>query len=228
MQRAAALESRRTIRVSGCRGGWTFPWSKALQDEIVRPSRVASVIVAARPQPQSWPGLLSRLFGREKASEETVVTRMHFAADPQDVWNGLQFYEEVRGRPPFPLNLLMPKAVRTEGKKDAVGNRVRCIYEGGELIKRITVVDSPQTIEFEVIDQHLGIEGCAIALCGSYRLHSDGDATDVYATTRYASHLYPRWLWRSLEKMVMHQLHGRVLNGMHAVICENSPGTILK
>jgi hypothetical protein len=130
MQRAAALESRRTIRVSGCRGGWTFPWSKALQDEIVRPSRVASVIVAARPQPQSWPGLLSRLFGREKASEETVVTRMHFAADPQDVWNGLQFYEEVRGRPPFPLNLLMPKAVRTEGKKDAVGNRVRCIYEG--------------------------------------------------------------------------------------------------
>jgi hypothetical protein len=195
---------------------------------IARTGVVAAVAEAAGPPPQSWPGLLSRFWGREQPSEETVITRMRFATEPQNVWNGLQFYEEVRGRPPFPLNLLMPKAVRTEGKKDAVGNRVRCIYQGGELIKRITVVDFPQTIEFDVIDQHLGIEGCAVALNGSYRLHPDGEATDLYATTRYASHLYPRWLWRPIEKMVMHQLHGRVLKGMHAAICGNSPGTVVK
>jgi len=191
--------------------------------EIASPGKVTVITETRRATALLWPGFLGRVVASGHTSEETVVTRMHFAAAPQRVWEGLQFYEEVRGTAPFPLNMFMPRAVRTEGKKDLAGNEVRCVYESGELMKRITLVDAPHTIEFDVIDQQLGIEGCAVARCGSYRLLAEGDGTELVATTHYASHLNPRWIWRPIERMIMHQLHGRVLKGMHAEICSDGP-----
>jgi hypothetical protein len=154
---------------------------------------------------------------------EEAVTRMHFEAGPEATWNVLMFYEEVSGRPPFPLNIFMPDPVRTEGGKHSVGDRVRCIYQGGDLVKRITCVDPPHLIRFEVIGQSLGIEGCVIANCGSYELVPSGTGTDVVATTRYYAYLHPRWIWRPIEELMTAQLHRHVLNGMRAAANQATP-----
>ncbi|MGD0797479.1 MAG: hypothetical protein ABR910_07120 [Acidobacteriaceae bacterium] len=168
------------------------------------------------------PGLLSRLFaGSERPGE--VSTRVRLDVTPEDAWREIIFYEEVPGRPPLPLRWLMPAPVRTEGAKSAVGAEVRCIYDCGYLVKSITVFDPPCLIRFDVSEQHLGIEDCAIAEGGSYELYHSGDATELVLTTRYRSFLHPRWLWRPLERLVAHQLHSHVLRGMSAAMEQHAP-----
>jgi hypothetical protein len=159
--------------------------------------------------------LLSWLSAR-KAVSEAVATRVHCDASPETVWKRIIFYEEVPGRAPFLLRVLLPRPVRTEGDKSAVGGMVQCTYKAGDLVKRITAVEPPCLVKFEVIEQRLGIEGCVIALGGSYEIRQCGDGADVVLTTNYRAYLRPRGLWRPLERLLAGQLHTHILNGMRA------------
>jgi hypothetical protein len=84
------------------------------------------------------------------------------------------------------------------------------------MVKRITVVERPHLVQFEVTQQRLGIEGCITTLGGSYEIRSCGDQTEVVLTTNYRGHLRPRYFWRPLERFLAHQLHRHILDGMRA------------
>ena len=165
---------------------------------------------------------MSWLFAR-KAVSEAVATRIRFNASPEAVWNHIMLYEEVPGRPPFLLRALLPHPVRTEGDKTRVGATVRCVYEGGDLVKRITTVEPPRFLEFEVVEQRLGIEDCILTLGGSYEIYTCGDATDVMLITNYQAYLRPRYLWRPLEASWYDQLHGHILRGVCAEVLPRNP-----
>ncbi len=164
---------------------------------------------------RAWYRLVSWLFARN-AMHEAVATRVRFDASPESVWNHVMLYEEVPGRPPFLLRALLPHPVRSEGAKTLVGATVRCVYEGGEIVKRITRVAPPHFLEFEVIEQRLGIEDCVLTLGGSYEFCPSGDATDVVLTTNYQAYLRPRHLGRALEALLVRQLHRHILRGVCA------------
>ncbi len=168
-----------------------------------------------RSHPEGWRRVVSWLFAQE-AVIETVATRVRFEVSPETAWNLIMFYEEVPGRPPFLLRVFMPCPVRTEGTKTGVGATIRCIYKGGDLVKRITAIQPPCLIRFEVTDQCLGIEGCVVARGGSYMIERNGDGADIVLTTRYSAYLHPRFLWNPLEKLVTGQLHRHILNGMRS------------
>lgn len=157
-----------------------------------------------------WHRLAARLFSSEAASE-SVATRVHFDAGPGAVWDRLLFYEEVRGRPPLLLRAFLPRPLGTEGDKTRAGERVRCRYSGGDLVKRITAIERDRLLEFEVIEQCLGIEGCVRTQGGSYGLFRCGDGTDVELATNYEAYLRPRQLWRPLEALLVSRLHGHIL-----------------
>lgn len=163
---------------------------------------------------------LSFLFAR-KPHDESVATQIHWDAGAETVWNRLLFYEEVPGKPPLPLRLLLPRPVRTEGGKTRPGETCRCIYHGGELLKRITAVEPPHRVEFEVIAQRLGIEGCALTLGGSYQIRPCGDGIVLVLRTNYRAYLRPRCLWRHVEAFLIGQLHGHILRG----VCAGLPVT---
>ena len=167
--------------------------------------------------PSRWMALLARWFSGAVVSE-SVVTRIHLDASAEAAWAQMMFYEEVPGLPPFLLRTFMPCPVRTEGRKYSVGAVVKCIYAGGDLVKRMTAIEPPRAIRFEVLEQRLGIEGCAIARNGSYELVPHRDGTDILLTTHYSAYLHPRWLWRPVEKLVTSQLHHHVLNGMRTAV----------
>ena len=173
-----------------------------------------------------WRAILSLFFARKPVSA-AVTTRMHFEVSPERAWNLIVFYEEVPGNPPFPLRTFMPHPIRTEGNKERTGSRVRCIYASGSLVKRITEIQAPWLIEFEVIEQHLGIEGCVRAQGGSYEIDRSGDGVDIALTTRYWAYLHPRFLWRPLEKLITTQLHRHVLDGMRRTLpsCLTDPAS---
>ncbi len=151
----------------------------------------------------------------ESAQRASVVTRMVFAAPPAQVWDGLVFYEELGGRPPWHLRLLLPVPIRTEGKVSAVGDEATCLYEGGHLLKRITKIEKGDLYEFEVAEQALSVGGGMRLSGGRYTLRGLPDGqTEVSVETRYLSRKRPRWFWRPLEKMVCHLFHRYLLGTM--------------
>ena len=169
--------------------------------------------------------LASWLFAGD-AMSEAVTTRVRLNASTETVWDRIMFYEEVPGRPPLILRALLSCPVRTEGDKTCVGATVRCAYRTGDLVKRITIVEPPHFLQFEVMEQRLGIENCALTLGGSYQLLACGDATDVVLTTNYCARLHPRYLWRPLETLLLSQLHSRILRGICAAALFRSPAAL--
>ena len=170
---------------------------------------------------ERWPRFLSALFAGVGVSE-TVVTRVEMDAGPEKVWQGILFYEEVPGRAPWLLRTFMPCPVRTEGGKGEVGATVLCTYHLGDLVKRITAVEPPRLIAFEVVEQCLGIEGCVRTEGGSYEIQPRGDGSTILLRTRYRAFLHPRWLWRPWERVVTNQLHHHVLQGIGASVGQAS------
>jgi len=148
-------------------------------------------------------------------STTSVVTRMLFAVPPERVWSNLLFFEHIRRRPPLHLRLLLPIPIGTEGAKSQVGNEVRCLYERGHLIKRITHIEAPRRYEFEVIEQQLRVCGGLALIGGCYLLRSlEGGGTEVSVTTQYMSGTRFGLLWTPIEAMACHMFHRHLLSAM--------------
>jgi hypothetical protein len=173
----------------------------------------------AAPRARMHPREVLWLFGRlftPSLVVDMVTTTATFDAPPDALWQRMMFYEEVPHRPSLLLRTFLPTPVRTQGNVKEVGAIVACTYSRGGLTKRITVLDRPQLIRFEVLEQQLGIEHCMRTVEGSYEFRVDGRGTEVALTTQYRGHLRPRWLWRSLEQLLAHRLHRHILDGMGA------------
>jgi hypothetical protein len=144
---------------------------------------------------------------------------MTFAASAEQVWDGLLFYEEIGGRPPTYLRLLLPVPIRTDGKVSEVGGEAMCLYEGGHLLKRVTRIEPGHFYEFEVAEQALSVGGGMRLSGGRYTLHELADeSTEVAVETRYTSTKWPRWFWRPLERLVCHWFHRYLLGSMRRKI----------
>jgi len=153
------------------------------------------------------------------AERISVVTRMTFGAPPAEVWRGLMFYEELGGRPPLHLRLLLPVPIRTEGKISEVGDVAVCLYEGGHLLKRLTRIERGDLYEFEVAEQALRVGGGMRLSGGRYGLTPLADGrTEVSVETRYLSRKWPRWFWKPIERMVCHLFHRYLLSSMRRKI----------
>lgn len=161
--------------------------------------------------------LVSLLFAGNAANEE-VATRIDLNASAEAVWNHIMFYEEVAGRSPLILRALLTQPIRTQGDKSRAGTNVRCVYRRGHLIKRITRVEPPNLLQFEVVEQHLGIEGCVLTLGGSYQIHTSAEATEIVLITKYRAYLRPRYLWRPLEAFLATQLHNHILRSLGTAV----------
>jgi hypothetical protein len=143
----------------------------------------------------------------------STSTTFDFPVGP--TWDAIVFYEQVEHEAPFLLTMALPRPARTEGHKEGVGDVQKCIYEKGYLVKTITHFDKPRLLAFDVTEQHLDFEHDVVVLDGSFILQPMAkDKTRVVLTTRYRRLLRPAWLWEPVERMVIHTLHGHVLDGM--------------
>jgi hypothetical protein len=153
------------------------------------------------------------------SEREAVTTEIRLDASAEAVWKALRFYEEIPNRPgPF-LSALLPLPVRSEGDKTTVGASIRCIYQGGHLVKRITVSQPPHLLRFDVVEQNLGIENSVSMGEGSYEIRPcAGGGSEVLLTTHYIGHLRPRFFFRPVERMLAHHVHRHILEGMRTLL----------
>ena len=153
------------------------------------------------------------------AQAATIKTRMTITTSRDKVWDGLLFYEEIGGRPPAHLRLLLPVPIRTEGKVSEVGSETMCWYEDGHLLKRITRVEPGQLYEFEIAEQSVSVGGRMRLSGGGYSLRElPYGTTEVAVETCYSSTRWPRWFWRPLEGMVCHSFHRYLLGSIRRKI----------
>lgn len=144
-----------------------------------------------------------------------IITRMTFAAPLAQVWNGLLFYEQITERPPLHLRLLLPVPIGTEGSKANVGDKVKCLYEGGHLLKRITQIKLNDHYGFDVVEQNLAVGRGLTLSGGSYMLRGlPHGGTEIAVATRYMSLRNPKWLWKPIEAIVCHMFHRHLLLAM--------------
>jgi hypothetical protein len=144
-----------------------------------------------------------------------VVTGMKFSASAETVWKRLMFYEQIEKRPPLVLRLLLPIPIRADGRKLEVGEEIKCIYQDGYLVKRVTGINRGWNYLFEVVEQNLPLHGGIKLSGGSYTLQELPDGgTEVALETRYVSANRPRWLCRRIEAAVCHLFHRHILNAM--------------
>jgi len=146
----------------------------------------------------------------------TVDTSAIIDAQAGDVWSSIQFYEQVKHRPPLLLRLLLPRPLFTSGSCEKVGDVKVCVYSKGKLVKRVTAIVPGRRLAFDVIRQEK-IEVNSVRLIdGSFELEpiDGGRRTRVTLTTRYQPLLAPRFAWDTVEAWGVHTLHGHVLEGM--------------
>ena len=126
------------------------------------------------------------------------------------------FYEDVATERPFVLRRFLPTPIGTQGCKSTVGGDVKCRYEGGHLVKRVTRIIRGHNYAFEIVEQNLALGGIRL-LGGDYRLRIvSEDCTRVALTTRYASLNCPRWVFGRLEAAVCHSFHRYILSAMRS------------
>ena len=147
-----------------------------------------------------------------------VETRAVFSASLERSWDSIVFYEQLEHEPPFLLRLALPLPVGTTGGKAEVGDTSRCVYENGYLVKKITRREEGRLLGFRVIEQKLHFEHDLELREGSFRIEqgSGPGTTVVTLTTTYRRLTYPAFIWQPAETLVLHTLHGHVLEGMRA------------
>jgi hypothetical protein len=153
---------------------------------------------------------------RAGAHSASVTTCQDFFAPPDAVWEALMFYEEVAEERPFFLRRFLPTPIGTQGCKSEVGDKVKCQYVDGHLLKRVTHIVRGHNYAFEIIEQNLALGGIRL-LGGDYTLWKlSEDRTRVALATRYSSPNYPRWIFDRLEAAVCHSFHRYILTAMRS------------
>ena len=158
---------------------------------------------------------ISRARPGESCESTLVSTRMVFEEPPEKVWTALMFYEQIVEPPPLLLRRLLPIPVRTEGRKSEVGDEVLCVYDSGQLVKRVTEIDRLRRYGFEVVEQRLVLRGGVKPIRGAYILKALANhKTSVQVETRYTSATWPQWFWKPVLAMVCHSFHRFILASM--------------
>jgi hypothetical protein len=156
--------------------------------------------------------------GARAPATVSIVTRMVFAASPEQAWEALMFYEQIEERPPLLLRILLPAPIRAEGRKSRVGDDAICHYDGGYLVKRVTEIEPGRHFGFAVVAQRLDIGGGLRLAGGGYTLGRMPDGrTEVALSTRYVSPHRPRWPRPALEAAVCHMFHRHILGAMRRI-----------
>lgn len=152
----------------------------------------------------------------------TVQTELRVDATAEEAFRAVQFYEQVEHDPPWLLHLALPRPIRSQGSKESVGNVVRCYYDRGYLVKRISERVENERLAFDVLEQQLGFEHDVKLQHGSFEIVPDDGAhrrrCRIVVTTTYERYPRPTWIWQPFEELVVHTLHEHVLEGMRRSI----------
>ena len=178
----------------------------------------------------------------ELPTEFSVTTTREINAPPSTVWNHVVTFSELP--PPtewfFEAGVAYPMRARIEGT--GVGAIRHCEFSTGAFVEPITVWDEPRRLAFSVTSQptpmtemspyavvnapHL-TNGTITSKHGQFLLTplDDGRRTRLEGTTWYTLGIGPRDYWRAWSELLLHAIHGRVLDHIATLSEADRPAT---
>lgn len=173
--------------------------------------------------------------GEAKTSQPTlrhVTTTIEIDAPPERVWPNVIGFSELPAPPRwmYRLGIAYPMRARIQGS--GVGAVRHCEFSTGPFVEPITVWDEPHRLAFDVTSQppsmtewspyesvkapHL--EGYMVSKGGEFRLVAlPGGRTRLEGTTHYTLAIYPELYWVAYGEVLLHGIHGRVLDHIKAL-----------
>jgi hypothetical protein len=194
---------------------------KGFAERRIRPTRLMLGLLLLPASAGVEAGLTRNSTARE------VSSLVEIDAPPEIVW------AHVIEFPPLPeptewwfrAGLAYPKHASIDG--DGVGAVRSCVFSTGPFIEPITVWEPGRRLAFDVAESppplrelsvwndvhppHL--DGYLRPQRGEFRLIAlPGNRTRLEGSTWYELDMSPAWYWESIVDMVIHRIHGRVLD----------------
>jgi hypothetical protein len=155
-----------------------------------------------------------------------VATSIEIDAPPEAVWPNVVGFSELPPPPEwfFRLGIAYPQRARIEG--EGIGAVRRCEFSTGPFVEPITRWEPPSRLSFDVRSQppsmkefspyaHVNaphLEGYMVSRRGEFRLVPlPGGRTRLEGSTWYTLAIYPEMYWRGFGDVLLHRIHGRVL-----------------
>ena len=161
-----------------------------------------------------------------KACEYEVSSSIEIDALPELVWPHVIGFSELPSPPEwfFRLGIAYPCRATIEGT--GVGAIRYCEFSTGPFVEPITVWDAPRRLSFDVVSQpapmhelspyrHVHpphLDGYLRCKRGEFRLIALPEGrTRLEGSTWYEFDIYPQNYWTLWSDLLIHQIHGRVL-----------------
>ncbi len=174
------------------------------------------------------PSLLLLESTDEKALQvNSVTTSVIVNAPPKVVWNELVSFGTITEEPTLLLRTGVAYPIRARLEGQGVGAVRYCEFTTGAFVEPITIWQPPYHLAFGVLHQpppliettfyddlHLPhLEGYFQSKRGEFRLTQMQDGkTLLQGTTWYTLRMTPTFYWQIWSDMLLHAIHGRVLN----------------
>ena len=183
--------------------------------------RNAALMVAALP---ALGGVEAQVAEPTLREVETVV---EIDAPPEQVWKNVVGFSDLPAPPEWFFKLGIAYPMRATITGEGVGAVRHCEFSTGPFVEPITVWDPPRRLGFDVESQppsmtelspyqkidapHL--EGYMVSKRGEFRLVPLPDGrTRLEGSTFYTLSIYPEGYWVVWGELLLHAIHGRVLD----------------
>ncbi len=156
-----------------------------------------------------------------------VATSMDVAASPEQVWDRVVQFGDIRAPLPWYFRGGIAYPVRATIDGTGAGAIRRCEFSTGAFVEPITVWDEPRRLAFSVIQQPPPLTELSI-YSKVYAPHIDGyfrsnrgefrlialanGGTRLEGHTWYSIAVYPQAYWRAMSEVLLHKIHLRVLD----------------
>jgi len=156
-----------------------------------------------------------------------VVTSVDVAAPATIVWQKVVQFKEIEAPLPWYFRTGIAYPVRAAIAGHGVGAIRRCEFSTGAFVEPITVWDEPRRLAFDVREQPPPLRELSIysrvyaphvngyfrSERGEFRLiQLQNGGTRLEGHTWYTVAIYPQAYWRALSEILLHAIHGRVLD----------------
>lgn len=193
----------------------------ALASQGKKPARNAAFMVAVLP---ALTGIESQVAA---PTLREVTTSVEIDAPPEAVWNNVVGFSELPPPPEWFFRLGIAYPMRATIQGTGVGAVRHCEFSTGPFVEPITTWDPPRKLAFDVTSQppsmtelspyqHVDaphLEGYMVSRGGEFRLVPlPNGRTRLEGSTFYTLSIYPESYWVVWGELLLHSIHGRVLD----------------
>jgi hypothetical protein len=142
-----------------------------------------------------------------EARTESVLTTVHLAATPEEVWANIQSLDSLGGKKPFLMRIGLPIPQRCVLQGTSVGSKRICYFDQGSIEESVLEWDPPRRMRLAIDRTNMPGRHWLEFDGAEYDLKADATGTTLTRITTIRSNLRPTWYWARFENWGVQSEH---------------------